>query len=174
MLWKTPPDQLLISDFQKLQGSCLKEIQKTSQVMFDLVTLITGKCSKENLVSHLWPNSDPAQTQVMTEVPGGLDPVKFSSGAQSCPTLCDPMDCSTPGFHHQLPKLTQTHVRPVSDAVQPFDPLLSPSPPAFNLSQHQSFLLSQFFASDGHQMQSNTLHQMGKVLKFQLQHLSFQ
>ena len=87
----------------------------------------------------------------MTEVPGGLDPVKFSSGAQSCLTLCDPMDCSTPGFpvHHQLTKLTQTHVHPVSDTVQPFHPLLSPFPPAFNLSHHQSFLVSQFFASDG-------------------------
>ena len=50
-----------------------------------------------------------------------------------CPTLCDPMDCSTPGFpvHHQLPKLTQTHIHRVSDAIQPSHPLLSPSPPAF-------------------------------------------
>ena len=59
--------------------------------------------------------------------------------AQSCPTVCDLMDCSTPGFsvHHQLPKLSQTHVHRVSDAIQPFHPLSSPSPPAFNLSQHQ-------------------------------------
>ena len=59
--------------------------------------------------------------------------------AQSCPTLCDPMDCSTPGFpvHHQLPELTQTHDHWVGDAIQPSHPLLSPSPPAFNLSQHQ-------------------------------------
>ena len=58
---------------------------------------------------------------------------------QSCPTLCDRMDCSTPGFpdHHQLPELTQTHVHQVSDAIQPSHPLLSPSPPTFNLSQHQ-------------------------------------
>ena len=58
-----------------------------------------------------------------------------------CVRLCDPMDCSTPGFpvHHQLPELTQTHVRWVSDAIQPSHPLLSPSPPAFNLSQHQVF-----------------------------------
>ena len=63
----------------------------------------------------------------------------FSSVAQSCPTLCDPMDCSTPGFpvHHQLPELIQTHVHRVSDAIQPSHPLSSPSPPAFNLSQHQ-------------------------------------
>ena len=63
----------------------------------------------------------------------------LSSVAQSCPTLCDPMNCSTPGFpvHHQLPELTQTHVHWVSDAIQPSHPLLSPSPPAFNLFQHQ-------------------------------------
>ena len=64
---------------------------------------------------------------------------QFSSVTQSCPTLCDLMDCSTPGFpvHHQLPELTQTHVHRVSDAIQPSHPLSSPSPPAFNLSQHQ-------------------------------------
>ena len=65
--------------------------------------------------------------------------VQFSSVAQSCPTLCDPMDCSMPGFpvHHQLLELTQTHVHWVGDAVQPSHPLLSPSPLAFNHSQHQ-------------------------------------
>ena len=53
--------------------------------------------------------------------------------------LCDPMDCSTPGFpvHHQLPEPTQTHVHRVGDAIQPSHPLSSPSPPTFNLSQHQ-------------------------------------
>ena len=63
----------------------------------------------------------------------------FSSFAHSCPTLCDPMDCSTPGFpvHHQLLELAQTHVHQVSDATQPSHPLPSSSPPAFNLSQHQ-------------------------------------
>ena len=65
--------------------------------------------------------------------------VQFSSVPQSCLTLCNPMDCSTPGFpvHPQLPELTQTHVHRVSDAIQPSHPLSSPSPPAFNLSQHQ-------------------------------------
>ena len=65
--------------------------------------------------------------------------VQFSSVAQPCLTLSDPMDCSTPGFpvHHQLPELAQTHVHWVSDAIQPSHPLSSPSPPAFNLSQHQ-------------------------------------
>ena len=62
-----------------------------------------------------------------------------SSVAQSCPTLCHPMDCSTPGFpvHHKLPELIQNHVHRVGGAIQPFHPLLSPSPPAFSHSQHQ-------------------------------------
>ena len=63
----------------------------------------------------------------------------FSSAALSYPTLCDPMDCSTPGLsaHHQLLELAQTHAHRVADAIQPSHPLLCPSPPAFNLSQHQ-------------------------------------
>ena len=66
--------------------------------------------------------------------------VQFSSVAQSCPTICDPMNHSTPGLpvQHQLPEFTQTHVHRVSDAIQPFHPLSSPSPPAPNPSQHQS------------------------------------
>ena len=69
----------------------------------------------------------------------GIESVQFSSVAQSCLTLCDPMDDSTPGFpvHHQLQELTQTHVHRVSDAIQLSHPLSSPSSPAFNLSQHQ-------------------------------------
>ena len=64
---------------------------------------------------------------------------QFSSVAQFCPALCNPMDCSTPGFpiHHQLLELAQTHVHQVSDAIQASHPLSSTSPPAFNLSQHQ-------------------------------------
>ena len=75
--------------------------------------------------------------------------VQFSSVAQSYPTLCDPMDYSTPGLpvHHQLPELDQTHVHRVGDAIQPSHPLSSPSPPAFNLSQNQSFPMSQLFES---------------------------
>ena len=69
----------------------------------------------------------------------GRGSVQFSSVAQSRPTLCDPTDCSTPGFpvHHQFSELTPTHVHRVSDAIQPSHPLFFPSPPAFNLSQHQ-------------------------------------
>ena len=66
--------------------------------------------------------------------------VQFSSVAQSCLTLCDPMNRSTPGLpvHHQLPEFTQTHVHQVGDAIQPSHPLSSPSPPAPNPFQHQS------------------------------------
>ena len=90
--------------------------------------------------------------------------VQFSSVTQSCPTLCNPMDCSRPGLpvHHQLPEFTQTHVYWVSDAIQPSHPLLSPSP-ALNLSQHQG--LFQWVSS---------LHQVAKVLKFKLWPQSFQ
>ena len=91
--------------------------------------------------------------------------VQFSPVSHSCLTLCDPMDCSTPGFpvHHQLPELAHTHVHRVSDIIQP-SPLLSfPSPPAFNLSQHQGVFRCV-----------SSLHQVAKVLEFQLQHQSFQ
>ena len=87
------------------------------------------------------------------------------SVTQPCLTLCDPMDCSTLRFpiHHQLPEFTQTHVHCVGDAIQPSHPLSSPSPPAFNLFQHQG--LFQWVSSS---------HQVAKVLEFQLQHQSFQ
>ena len=90
--------------------------------------------------------------------------ILFSSVAQSCPTLCNPMNRSTPGLpvHHQLPEFTQTHVHRVGDAIQPSHPLLSPSP-ALNLSQHQG--LFKWVSSS---------HQVAKVLEFQLQHQSFQ
>ena len=94
-----------------------------------------------------------------------MSSVQFSSVAQSCPTLCDPMNRSIPGLpvHHQLPEFTQTHVHRVSDALQPSHPLSSPSPPALNLSHHQG--LFQWVSSS---------HQMAKVLEFQLQHQSLQ
>ena len=87
------------------------------------------------------------------------------SVAQSCLTLCDPMDCSTSGFSvlHHIPELAQTHVHQVSDAIQPSHALSSPSLPAVNLSQHQG--LFQWV---------DCLHQVAKVLKLQLQHQSSQ
>ena len=85
--------------------------------------------------------------------------VQFSSVAQSCPTLCDPMNRSMPGLpvHHQLPEFTQTNVHRVSEAIHPSYPLSSPSPPAPNPSQHQS--LFQWV---------NSSHEVAKVLEFQL------
>ena len=77
--------------------------------------------------------------------------LQIRSVPQSCPTLCTPMNCSTPGLpvHHQLLEFTQTHVHRVSDAIQPSHPLLSLSPLAPNPSQHQSFPMSQLFAWGG-------------------------
>ena len=108
---------------------------------------VDGNCSHE-IKRHLFLGR-----KVMTNL------VQFSSVTQSCPTLCDPMNHSTPGLlvHHQLPEFTQTHVHRVSDAIQPPHPLSSPSPPAPNPSQHQS--LFQWV---------NSSHEVAKVLEFQL------
>ena len=111
-----------------------------------------------------------------TEEPGGLQSmgsqrdkteatlVQFSLVAQSCMTLCDPMDCrmSDLPVHHQPPELAQTHVHRVGDAIQSSHPLSPPSP-AFNLSQHQGLFKSV-----------SSSHQVAKVLEFELQHQSFQ
>ena len=94
-----------------------------------------------------------------------ISSIQFSSFAQSFPTLCNPMDHSTPVFsvQHQSPEPAQTHVHRISDVIQPSHPLSSPSPPAFNLAQHQGFF-----------QRVNSLQQVAKVLEFQLQHKSFQ
>ena len=90
---------------------------------------------------------------------------QFSSVAQSCPTLCNPMNHSIPGLpvHHQLLEFTQTHVHWVGDTIQPSHHLSSPSPPALNPSQHQG--LFQWVKSS---------HEVAKVLQLQLKHQSFQ
>ena len=89
--------------------------------------------------------------------------VRFSCSL--CPTLCDPMDCSTPGFpvHYQLPEFTQTHVHWVGDAIQPSHPLSAPSLPAFNVFQNRGLFKCV-----------SAWHQVAKELEFQLQHQSFQ
>ena len=89
---------------------------------------------------------------------------QFSSVTLLCPILCDPMDCSTPGFpvYHQLPEFTQYRVHWISDAIQPSHHLSSPSPSTFNLSQHQGVF--KWVSSS---------HQVVKILEFQLQHQSF-
>ena len=122
---------------------------ETSNVLVNLATEIIShsldlKQCKQNLTIHKY---------------------HFSSAAQSCPTPCDPMNSSMPDLpvHHQLPEITQTHVHWVGDAIQPSHPLLSPFPPALNLSQHQS--LFQWV---------NSSHEVAKVLEFQLQNQSYQ
>ena len=81
-------------------------------------------------------NPKERQCQRMLRLLHNCTHLQFSSVVQSCPTLCSPMNCSSPGLpvHHQLPEFTQTHVHRVSDAIQPSHPLSSPDPPAFNLS----------------------------------------
>ena len=88
--------------------------------------------------------------------------IQFS---RSAVRICNPMDCSTPGFpvHHQLPELSQTYVHWISDVIQPCHPLTSPTPPAFSLSQSQG--LFKWVSSS---------YQVAKVLELQLQHQSFQ
>ena len=116
---------------------------------------ISEKCGHKNalLSTWAWPISF------------GLASVQLSSVAQSYPTLWDPMNCSTPGLpvYHQLLESTQTHIHQVGDAIQPSHPLLSPSLPALNPSQHQGFFLWV-----------NSSHEVAKVLEFQLQHQPFQ
>ena len=89
--------------------------------------------------------------------------IQFSSVTQPCLTLCDPVDCSTPGFpiHHQLPGLTQSHVHPVGDVIRPSHPLSFHPPCTFNLSQYQGLF-----------QRVSSLHQVARVLE--LQHQSFQ
>ena len=140
-----------------------------------MVKGITSLCSSKIRIDLCFPNHQWRWTSLHAYWPftcvyllkylAQLSSVQFSSVAQSCPTLCDPMDCSTPGLpvHHQLPEFTQTHVHWVSDAIQPSHPLSSPSPPAFNLSQHRG--LFKWVSSS---------HQVAKVLELQLQHQSFQ
>ena len=142
--------------------------------MFIAAIFIITQNWKQSTVPSLgeWINSDTSRQQdtiqhwkEMSHQAKGRPSVQFSSVAQSCPTLCDPMNRSTPGLpvHHQLLEFTQTHVHQVGDATQPSHPLSSPSPPAFNLSQDQG--LFQWV---------NSSHEVAKVLEFQPQHQYFQ
>ena len=120
----------------------------------------------QHLLFYCWPSCSLSQrNSSLWHRTSKVACVQFSSVAQSCPTICGPMDCSTPDFpvHHQLLELVQTHVHRVSDAIQPSHPLSSPSPPAFNLSQHQG--LFKWVSSS---------HQEAKGSELQLQHQSFQ
>ena len=120
---------------------------------------------KSDTVSTVFPFFAMKRWDKMSWSSVQFSSVQFSSVAQSCPTLCDAMNRSTPGLpvHQQLPEFTQTHVHQVGDAIQPSHPLSSPSPPVPNPSQHQS--LFQWV---------NSSHEVANVLEFQLQHQSFQ
>ena len=112
-----------------------------------------GQFSFQSQRKEMWKNAQTT-TQLNSFHMLVIRSYQIRSVAQSCPTLCDPMNPSTPGLpvHHQLPEFTQTHVHRVRDAIQPSHPLLSPSPPASNPSQHQS--LFQWV---------NSLHEVAKV-----------
>ena len=121
-------------------------------------------CGQRSLTGYSpWSCKESNPTEQLTLL--FLSSVQLSSVIQSCPTLCNPMDHSTPGFpvHYQHLELMKTHVHRVGDAIQPSHPLSSPSPPTFNLSQPQG--LFQWVSS---------LHQVAKVLELQLQPQSFQ
>ena len=138
-----------------------------------ILLLLTVRHFSKSKVNNIWENwilvakhLYKSLTKIRSQcILFGMGSVQFSSVAQSCPTLCDPMNCSTPGLsvHHQLLEFNQIHVHQVSDVIQPSHPLSSPSPPAPNPSQHQS--LFQWV---------NSSHEVTKVLEFQLQHQSFQ
>ena len=146
------------NDRKLILGTSLVAQQLTSPFSVRGAGLIPGGGAE---MSHaLWPKSQ--NTQQKRYVTNSVKTLKIRSDqirsvAQSCPTLCDPMNRSTPGLpvHHQLPEFNQTHIHRVSDAIQPSYPLSSPSPPTPNPSQHQS--LFQWV---------NSSHEVAKVLEF--------
>ena len=142
----------------------------SQRVRYDWVTELKNDYSKQRhymkLTCDMYPESVSVyKTCFISAILPHWSSVQFSSVAQTCPTLCDPMNHSKLGLpvHHQLLEFTQTHAHQVGDAIQPYHPLLSPSPPAPNPSQHQG--LFQWV---------NSSHEGAKVLEFQLQHQSFQ
>ena len=132
-------------------------------MVHDLAVIILDTYPREMLVHIHKDKSENIPWVVFVKMKNGKQStcqiIQFSSVTQSCPTLCDPMNCSMPGLpvHHQLPEFAQTHVHRVGDAIQPSHPLLSPFLPAPNPSQHQS--LFQWV---------NSSHEVAKVLEFQL------
>ena len=119
-------------------------VAKVMTLLFNVLSSWKKHKLKSRLLGEISITSDMERTPVMAES-------KFSSVAQSCLTLCDPMNCSTPGLpvHHQLPEFTQNHVHRVGDAIQPFHPLLSLSPCPQSLPASESFPMSQLFARGG-------------------------
>ena len=122
VLWASPGKNTGVGCHALLQGTCPTQGSNPC-----LLCLLHWQVSSLPLA----PPEKPIKTSQFSQ---------FSSVTQSCPTLCDPMNRSTPGLpvHHQLPEFTQTHIHRVRDAIQPSHPLSSPSPPAPNPSKHQS------------------------------------
>ena len=138
--------------------------QKIMRMILVSSLLAISEYSVGNMVEHVFKQADRWRILIFSSKTwklsslntGGGSSVQFSSVAQSCLTLCDPMNCSTPGLsvYHQLPEFTQTHVHRVSDVIQPSHPLSSSSPPTPNPSQHQGLL-----------QWVNSSHQVAKVLE---------
>ena len=127
---ETMTDFIFLGSKMTADSDCSHEINRR---------LLLGRKAMTNLDSIL-KSRDITLVAKVCIVKAMVSPVQFSSVAQSCLTLCNSMDCSTPDLpvHHQLPEFTQTHVHGVGDAIQPSHPLSSPSPPAPNPSQHQT------------------------------------
>ena len=135
-------------------------------VLFHLASYPPGLfmvCKRQKCPSFSGLNNIPLQVWTTCYPFICQQALQFSSVAQPCPILCNPMNCSMPGLPVHLLEFTQTHIHWVSDAIQPSHPLSSPSPPAFNLSQHQGLF-----------KWVNSSHHVAKILEFQLQHQSFQ
>ena len=162
-LWVSLNQQVKGLTRQKSWPSLSKAFcQQTTFVLFLLYQLfLVHQQTTFKFKLQLFPGSPACISNQTLNFPSrhNFSSVWFSSVAQSCPTLCNPMNCSMPGLpvHHQLPEFTQTHIHLVGDAIQPFQPLSSPSPPASNPSQPQN--LFQLV---------NALHEVAKVLEFQL------
>ena len=153
LVWKNLTDHIAGTDSKKERQGCVRLQSAKNCRNTILLGLLAGFAPVKLQLSYTTQTGEPVAT-------------KFSS-VQSLSRVwlfATPMDCSMPGFpvHNQLPELTHTHVHWVGDAIQPFHPLSSPSPPAFNLSQHQG--LFQWVSSSC---------QVAKGLEFQLQHQSF-
>ena len=140
--WARQPPATMIFPAQNVSSA---EVEKSkpevSQIAFQsslTPTIYCFLCCPWSCPPELCSVPIQSQTCDPVHLPKFAHAAQFSSVAQSCPTPCDPMDSSTPGFpvHHQLLELIKTHVRQVGDAIQPSYPLSSPSPPVFNLSQH--------------------------------------
>ena len=168
--WTEEPDGLQSMRFHRVWHNWATDTHTHTHHFSHQISLTAGKKKKKNphiFLKETPLNSSKGKPRITAKLTISFltSSFRFSSVAQLCPTLCDPMNHSMPGLpvHHQLPEFTQTHVHWVSDAIQPSHPLSSPSPPTFKLSQHQG--LFKWVSSS---------HQVTKGLEFQLQHQSFQ